>query len=59
MTEEERKSFSSGVFSETERLDVEEVIKVMPIIEVKIEHFVEGEQEIAVGDILTLRITIT
>ncbi len=29
------------------------------MIDVKIEHFVEGEKEIAVGDILTIRITIT
>ena len=59
MSEEERKTFSTGVFDESELKDVEEVIKVLPLIDVKIEHFVEGEKEIAVGDILTLRITIT
>ena len=59
MTKEERDLYTVGVFSDSERQDVEEVIKVLPLIEVKIEHFVEGEKEIAVGDILTLRITIT
>lgn len=59
MSTEERKEMSKGVFSEEQLLDVEEAIKVMPLIDVKVEHFVEGEKEIAVGDILTLRITIT
>jgi len=34
------------------------VIKAFPLIDVKVEFEVEGEKEIAVGDILTIRITI-
>lgn len=37
MSEEERKEYSKGVFSEEERLDVEEAIKCMPLIDVKVE----------------------
>jgi hypothetical protein len=36
----------------------EKVIKCFPCIDVKIEYFVEGEKEIAVGDILTIKLTI-
>jgi hypothetical protein len=57
MTKEERKEL--GVFTDSERDDVEKAIEVFPLIDVKIEHFVDGEKEVAVGDILTIRITIT
>jgi hypothetical protein len=32
---------------------------VFPLIDLKIEFFVEGEKEIAVGDFMTSRFTIT
>lgn len=57
MSKEERKALD--VFSDSERVEVEKAIEVFPLIDVKVEHFVEGETEIAVGDILTIRITIT
>ncbi len=33
-------------------------VSVMPAIDVQVSFFVEGEQEIAVGDILTIKIQI-
>jgi len=36
----------------------ENVIRCFPCIDVKIEYYVEGEKEIAVGDILTIKLTI-
>lgn len=57
MSKDERKAI--GVFSEKERDQVEKAIETFPLIDVKVETFVEGEKEIAVGDILTIRITIT
>lgn len=36
----------------------EKVIRCFPSIEVRIDYEVEGEKEIAVGDILTIRLTI-
>jgi hypothetical protein len=47
------------VFSDAERDEVERAIEAFPLIDVKVENFVEGEKEIAVGDILTIRIIIT
>lgn len=32
---------------------------MFPVVEMKIDAFVEGEKEIAVGDILTIKITVT
>ena len=57
LSKEERKSL--GVFSDSERDEVEKALLAFPLIDVKIEHYVDGEKEIAVGDILTIKITIT
>lgn len=57
MSKEERKAI--GVFSDSERDQVEKAIETFPLIDVKVETFVEGEKEIAVGDILTIKISIT
>jgi len=40
-------------------LDAEKAIKSFPLIDVKATHEVEGEVDIAVGDILTIKLTIT
>lgn len=37
----------------------EKSIKCFPCIDVNVEYFVEGEKEIAVGDILTIKLSIT
>lgn len=37
---------------------MEACISVFPIVDFKVEAFVEGEKEVAVGDILTIRITV-
>ena len=43
----------------TEFTDSESSIQCFPVIEVDAEFFVEGEKEVAVGDILTIKIVIT
>ena len=48
-----------GIFSEQEQEEVERAIAVFPVNEMKIDCFVEGENEIAVGDIMTVKVTIT
>lgn len=56
MTPSERKELD--IFSEEELKDVECAIKQFPIIDLKVEVYVEGEQEIAVGDLLTIKISV-
>ncbi len=57
MTREQRKELemydNPKMFEQSEL-----VVKCFPAIDVKIEYFVEGEKEIAVGDILTIKLTI-
>jgi hypothetical protein len=45
--------------SEAEYEDCEKAIRVFPLVELKAELFVDGENEIAVGDFLTQKFTIT
>jgi hypothetical protein len=40
-------------------LESEKALSCFPLIEIDIQYFVEGEKEIAVGDILTIKLTIT
>lgn len=40
-------------------VDIEKAISVFPILDIKLHLEVSGEKEIAVGDILTIKITIT
>jgi hypothetical protein len=39
--------------------ECEKVIKSFPVIEVDVKYEVEGEKEIAVGDLLTIKIIVT
>lgn len=49
-----------GIYTnESEKKDIEECIKIFPIIEIKVEFYVDGEKEIAVGDFVTYKITVT
>ena len=58
LTTEERKS--QGMYEDPKQFeDSEKTVKSFPIIDVEITTFVEGEQEIAVGDILTIKIVVT
>lgn len=58
MNAEQRKAI--GVYdNEKEFLESEMAISSFPLIEVKVEYFVEGEKEIAVGDIMTIKINLT
>lgn len=57
MTPQERKEID--LFNEKELKDVECAVKHFPIIDLKVEAFVEGETDIAVGDLLTIKITVT
>lgn len=41
-------------FEESER-----ALKSLPLIDVKVEYYVDGEKEIAVGDFMTVKLTIT
>lgn len=54
LTPQERKDFE--IFNEKELKDVEAAIKTFPLIDLKVDAFVEGEKEIAVGDLLTIKI---
>jgi hypothetical protein len=47
------------LFSDKELKDVEAAVKHFPLIDLKVEAFVEGENDIAVGDLLTIKITVT
>ena len=42
-----------------EFLDAEKAIKCFPVINVESSYFVEGEKDIAIGDILTIKLVIT
>lgn len=46
------------LFDEKEMKDVECAIQHFPLIDLKVEAYVEGENEIAVGDLLTIKITV-
>jgi hypothetical protein len=54
---EERKEID--IFNEKELKEVEAAVKNFPLIDLKVEAFVEGEKDIAVGDLLTIKITVT
>ena len=58
MTHEQRKACelydNPKHFEESEK-----AIKCFPVIDVALEYFVEGEKEIAVGDILTIKLKVT
>lgn len=50
----------AGVYDDPKLFEQsEKSIKCFPCIDVNIEYFVEGEKEIAVGDILTIKLSIT
>lgn len=58
LTPQERKDLE--LFETPQQLDdCEKAIKVFPLIELTVEPKVEGEEEIAVGDFLTYKISIT
>ena len=58
MTREQR--LEVGLYEDMKLFEqCEKVIRCFPAIEVKIDYYVEGEKEIAVGDILTIKLTIT
>ncbi len=58
MNQEQRKAI--GLYEDQkEFIESEKAISSLPLIDVKVEYFVEGEKEIAVGDIMTIRITLT
>jgi hypothetical protein len=38
---------------------LEAAIKSFPLIDLKVEFYVDGEEDVSVGDILTLKFTIT
>lgn len=57
LTPKERKEID--IFSDKELKDVEAAVNHFPLIDLKVEAYVEGENEIAVGDLLTIKITVT
>lgn len=58
MTPEQRKA--CDIYENPKHFEEsEKAIKCFPVIDVAIEYFVEGEKEIAVGDILTIKLKIT
>ena len=57
-TKEERKEL--GMYTDEKQFeDSEKAIQSFPIIDVKAEYSVDGEPEVAVGDILTIKLIIT
>ncbi len=56
LTREQRQEME--IFTQEEFEDVEQVISVLPVNEMKIEVFVEGEEEIVAGDVVTIKVTI-
>lgn len=57
---EERKAIIAEAFDDAAQIDdIEKAISVFPEIDIKVDYFVEGEKEIAVGDVLTIKINIT
>lgn len=58
MTREQR--LETGLYEDMKLFEQgEKVVRCFPAIEVKIDFCVEGETDIAVGDILTIKLTIT
>jgi len=56
----ERKLLEVEIFDNPQQIaDVEKALSVFPQIEINVEHYVEGEKEIAVGDVLTVKIVVT
>lgn len=58
LTPAERKDILEG-FDTKQLKDVEEAVRQFPLIDLKVEAFSEGEKEVAVGDLLTIKITVT
>lgn len=58
MTPEQRKALEI-YDNQNDFEDSEKAIRSFPVIDVSIEYFVEGEKEIAVGDILTIKLKVT
>ena len=58
LTSDERKELALHD-DERQLDDIENAVSVFPLLDIKIECEVAGEKEIAVGDILTIRIHIT
>ena len=58
LTQSERQSMAMYDTKE-EFLDAEKAIKCFPVINVESSYFVEGEKDIAIGDILTIKLVIT
>jgi hypothetical protein len=57
MSREQRKEV--GIYEDPKQFEeAEKAVGSFPVIDVKIEYFVEGEQEIAVGDILTIKLQL-
>jgi hypothetical protein len=58
LTKEER--LAMGMYSDMKQFeDCEKALVSFPLINVDVSFCVEGEKEIAVGDILTIKLTIT
>lgn len=58
MPKEERKKLT--IFDDDDQLnEVEKAIDALPLVDVEIKWGVEGENEIAVGDILTISLRVT
>ena len=58
MTAEQRKA--CGLYEDPMHFEeAEKAVAAFPIMDVDIKYFVDGESEIAVGDILTIKITLT
>jgi hypothetical protein len=57
LTRDERKAF--GMYSDDKQFEeCEKVIKTFPVIDVDVKYEVEGETDIAVGDFLTIKISV-
>jgi Sec63 Brl domain len=57
-TKEERKEL--GLYADVKEFeDSEKAIESFPIIDVQVDYSVDGEKEVAVGDILTIKLMIT
>lgn len=58
MSKQERET--AAIYEDKKEFEeCEKSIPCFPLIDVNIQYFVEGETEIAVGDILTIKLTIT
>ena len=60
MTEMQRKSIFYQIFGKDEArfIEQEKVIDCLPLVNLKIEAFVPGEDDIVVGDILTCKLRV-